>query len=75
MTPHVSTTLLRTQSDERLVKLTAAGHDRAFEAIVDRWTSGYGVDAVVLTAGTASSQPVRQAFRAVRRKGRVVVVE
>lgn len=44
------------------------------EAIVDRWTSGYGVDAVVLTAGTASSQPVRQAFRAVRRKGRVVVV-
>ncbi|HVP03897.1 MAG TPA: sigma-70 family RNA polymerase sigma factor [Solirubrobacteraceae bacterium] len=37
MTPHVSITLLRTQSDDRLVKLTRAGHDRAFEAIVDRY--------------------------------------
>lgn len=37
MTPHVSITLLRTQSDKRLADLTAAGHDRAFEAIVDRY--------------------------------------
>jgi RNA polymerase sigma factor (sigma-70 family) len=37
VTPHVSITLLRTQSDDRLVKLTTAGHDRAFEAIVDRY--------------------------------------
>ncbi len=37
MTPHVSTTLLRTQSDKRLADLTAAGHDRAFEAIVERY--------------------------------------
>ena len=37
MTPHVSITLLRTQTDQRLVELIAAGHDRAFEAIVDRY--------------------------------------
>ena len=37
MTPHVSITLLRTQTDERLVDLTVAGHDRAFDAIVDRY--------------------------------------
>jgi RNA polymerase sigma factor (sigma-70 family) len=37
VTPLISTTLLRTQSDERLVRLTAAGYDRAFEAIVERY--------------------------------------
>jgi RNA polymerase sigma factor (sigma-70 family) len=37
LTPHVSITLLRTQTDQRLVELIAAGHDRAFEAIVDRY--------------------------------------
>ena len=37
MTPHVSIKLLLTQSDDRLVRMAAAGHDRAFEAIVDRY--------------------------------------
>ena len=37
MTPHVSITLLRTQTDERLIELIAAGHDRAFDAVVDRY--------------------------------------
>src|SRR3954470_18274703 len=32
-----STVLLRTQTDERLVALARAGHDRAFEAIVERY--------------------------------------
>jgi RNA polymerase sigma factor (sigma-70 family) len=32
-----STVLLRTQSDTRLVALASAGHDRAFEAIVERY--------------------------------------
>src|SRR4051812_13186009 len=32
-----STVLLRTQSDERLVELARAGHERAFEAIVERY--------------------------------------
>src|SRR3954462_7171760 len=34
-----STVLLRTQSDERLVVLARAGHERAFEAIVERYRS------------------------------------
>jgi RNA polymerase sigma factor (sigma-70 family) len=35
--PSPSVALLRTQSDERLVTLAAAGHERAFEAIVERY--------------------------------------
>ena len=37
MAPLLSTPLLRTQSDGRLVALAADGHDRAFEAIVERY--------------------------------------
>lgn len=37
MTPILSTTLLRTQSDERLVALARDGSERAFEAIVERY--------------------------------------
>src|SRR5918912_3417980 len=32
-----SSVLLRTQSDERLVAMARAGHERAFEAIVERY--------------------------------------
>lgn len=35
--PSPSLTLLRTQSDERLVALVRDGHERAFEAIVERY--------------------------------------
>ena len=35
--PSPSLTLLRTQSDERLVELASDGHERAFEAIVERY--------------------------------------
>jgi RNA polymerase sigma factor (sigma-70 family) len=35
--PSATTVLLRTQSDERLVALARAGHERAFEAIVERY--------------------------------------
>jgi RNA polymerase sigma factor (sigma-70 family) len=35
--PSPSLTLLRTQSDDRLVALARAGHERAFEAIVERY--------------------------------------
>src|SRR3954454_22817027 len=35
--PSPTIVLLRTQSDERLVALARAGHDRAFEAIVERY--------------------------------------
>jgi RNA polymerase sigma factor (sigma-70 family) len=37
MTPLLSNPLLRTQSDTRLTALAAAGHDHAFEAIVERY--------------------------------------
>jgi RNA polymerase sigma factor (sigma-70 family) len=37
MTPLLSSALLRAQTDERLVELAASGHDRAFEAIVERY--------------------------------------
>jgi RNA polymerase sigma factor (sigma-70 family) len=37
MAPLLSAPLLRTQSDRRLVALVADGHDRAFEAIVERY--------------------------------------
>ena len=37
MTPILSTTLLRTQSDARLAELAGAGGERAFEAIVERY--------------------------------------
>ena len=35
--PSPTSVLLRTQSDERLVALARAGHERAFEAIVERY--------------------------------------
>ena len=37
MTPLLSSALLATQSDERLLTLAAGGHERAFEAIVERY--------------------------------------
>jgi RNA polymerase sigma factor (sigma-70 family) len=37
MAPVLSTPLLRTQSDRRLASLASDGHDRAFEAIVERY--------------------------------------
>src|SRR5205807_7812927 len=37
MTPRLSTALLRTQSDHRLLELVQAGHEAAFTAIVERY--------------------------------------
>ncbi|MCL2770265.1 MAG: sigma-70 family RNA polymerase sigma factor, partial [Solirubrobacterales bacterium] len=37
MSPRISTRLLATQSDERLVALVREGHERAFEALVHRY--------------------------------------
>ncbi|HWX45221.1 MAG TPA: RNA polymerase sigma factor [Solirubrobacteraceae bacterium] len=37
MSPRISTRLLATQSDERLVALVGQGHERAFEAFVHRY--------------------------------------
>lgn len=53
------------------------GIDPAADDFVDRvarLTSGFGADAVIITAATASSDVVHEALRACRKKGRVVVV-
>jgi predicted dehydrogenase/threonine dehydrogenase-like Zn-dependent dehydrogenase len=49
------------------------GRDDFVEGVRDA-TGGRGADAVILTAGTASSEPIREAVEALRRRGRVVVV-
>src|SRR3954468_5959638 len=37
MSPRFSTAILRAQSDERLIDLAREGHERAFEALVERY--------------------------------------
>lgn len=41
---------------------------------VQNWTNGYGTDAVLFMAATEKDEPLSQAFRMCRRKGRVVLV-
>jgi predicted dehydrogenase len=44
------------------------------EAAVENLTAGRGVDAVLITAASSSSEPVQRAVRLVRPRGRIVVV-
>jgi predicted dehydrogenase/threonine dehydrogenase-like Zn-dependent dehydrogenase len=41
---------------------------------VQNWSGGYGTDAVLFMAATDKDEPLSQAFRMCRRKGRVVLV-
>ena len=41
---------------------------------VHRWTGGYGADAAIVTAASASHEVISQAMQACRKKGRVVLV-
>ncbi len=50
-----------------------AGNENPVE-IVNNYTGGYGADCVIFTAATHSSEPLSQAFRMCRRKGKVVLV-
>lgn len=68
--------------DPEMVKL-AAVHAADFAAVrsepglaekIDELTGGIGVDAVIITAATDSTDPVNFAGRVLRKKGRVVVV-
>lgn len=43
-------------------------------AACDRFSRGRGVDAVIITANTRSNQPVHQAARISRKRGRIVLV-
>jgi hypothetical protein len=55
--PSPSTVLVRTQSDERLVDLARAGHERAFDAIVERYRSGSSGSGVS-GSGTPTPEPL-----------------
>ena len=68
--------------DPDMVELAGkSGADIAFtrdsgdeeQAVID-FSDGYGVDAVIITAGSSSLDPVELAGRLCRRKGRVVIV-
>lgn len=50
----------------------SAGDDPV--AAAERFSRGRGVDAVVITASTKSSEPVHQAARMCRKRGRIVLV-
>jgi predicted dehydrogenase/NADPH:quinone reductase-like Zn-dependent oxidoreductase len=50
------------------------GNGGALADRVIQLTDGFGADGVIITAATASNEVISQAFRACRRKGRVVLV-
>jgi threonine dehydrogenase-like Zn-dependent dehydrogenase len=41
---------------------------------ITNWSNGFGVDAVLFTAATRSSDPLSQSFRMCRKKGKVILV-
>ena len=68
--------------DPEMVKLAAA-HAADFTAVrdepglaekIDEFTGGIGVDAVIITAATDSTDPINFAGRILKKKGRVIVV-
>ncbi len=68
-------------SDERLTLARLLGVDHAINVraadpakTVIALTNGLGADAVILCAAAASSEPVNQAFKMCRERGRVVIV-
>src|SRR3954467_3831067 len=70
MSPHLlrsparlaSASLLRVQSDERLVELARDGHERAFEAIVERYRTPLERYAARLVGPSRGEDAVQQAF-------------
>ena len=62
---------------ERVALAVAHGAEDASGDFAERagaFTGGFGADAVIVTAATASSDPMHDAAQACRRKGRVVIV-
>lgn len=62
MNPRLSDLLLRSQSDERLVSLARAGHDRAFATIVQRYRPELLALARRLTSDGRAEDLLQQAF-------------
>jgi predicted dehydrogenase/threonine dehydrogenase-like Zn-dependent dehydrogenase len=61
----------------RVAQAVAHGGEDASGDFAERCralTGGFGADAVIVTAATASSEPMHDAAQACRRKGRVVIV-
>jgi predicted dehydrogenase/threonine dehydrogenase-like Zn-dependent dehydrogenase len=61
----------------RVAQAVAHGAEDASGDFAERCralTGGFGADAVIVTAATASSEPMHDAAQACRRKGRVVIV-
>jgi len=52
----------------------ASGHGDAVLAAAQAFSRGRGVDAVLITASTTSSEPVHQAAQMCRQRGRIVLV-
>ena len=42
--------------------------------IISSWSGGYGADSVIFTAATSSSEPLSEAFKFCKKKGKVVLV-
>jgi polar amino acid transport system substrate-binding protein len=62
---------LATQSGAEISLLRS---DSKLEPIILEATAGFGADAVIITAGTSSLDPVELAGRLARKKGKVVIV-
>jgi RNA polymerase sigma factor (sigma-70 family) len=62
VSPRLSDLLLSSQSDERLVSLARAGHERAFAAIVERYAPELQAMARRLCSDGRSEDVVQQAF-------------
>lgn len=58
----------------RAADLALLSGDPGMAGLVDEFTHGIGADAVLITAGTDSTEPVNLAGRLARKKGRVVIV-
>ncbi len=67
-------------NEERVLRALSLGMDagnidqQVFNKKVAQFTSGFGVDATIITAATKSNIPINTAMEITRRKGRVVIV-
>ena len=61
-------------SKELGADIGAVSGENDVEKLVEGFSQGYGVDAVIITAATLSNEPIELAGRISREKGRVVVV-
>jgi predicted dehydrogenase/threonine dehydrogenase-like Zn-dependent dehydrogenase len=59
---------------ENCADLVLARDEPSLEEKIDEFTRGAGVDAVVISAATDSTDPINLAGRVARKKGRVVIV-